>query len=112
MSYERLKDIMDYSDYQLSVDKYYYDEKDDSFGWGHEHISPLKMEYANLEWDEVEKGSEELLMMIASDVTKGKSSISSLDYFEEEYREAFRKNRSKMENADIDTNEQDQNETE
>ena len=64
-AYERLKDIIDYSDYQLSVDKYYYDEKDDSFGWGHEHISPLKMEYANLEWDEVEKGSEELLMMIA-----------------------------------------------
>ena len=64
MSYERLKDIIDYSDYQLSVDKYYYDEKDDSFGWGHEHISPLKMEKANLEWDEVEKGSEELSQKI------------------------------------------------
>lgn len=95
-AYERLKDIIDYSDYQLSVDKYYYDEKDDSFGWGHEHISPLKMEYANLKWDEIKIGSEEYLMMIASDVTKGIASISSLDYFEEEYRKTIRKTIKKM----------------
>lgn len=105
-AYERLKDSMDYSDYQVSVDKYYYDEKDDSFGWGHEHISPLKMEYANLKWNEIESGSEEYLMMIASDVTKGKASISSLEYFEEKYREAVRKKRLIKNTFDGDKNAQ------
>ena len=88
--YERLKNIIDCSDYQVTVENYFYNWKSDSFYWGHSHISPLYLEYANIDRNSIESDSKEAVMLAASDLVKGESVLWALQYTEEMYQKRVR----------------------
>ena len=92
--YERLKEHMDFSDFQVPVESFYYNSKDDTFGWGHSHIVPINLEFANIDRDNLEEGSEEDLMLMASHLLRGEAGIWCLEYAEAKYKERFRNNNS------------------
>ena len=93
--YERLKDIIDFSDFQVCVESYFYNSDNDTLGWAHQHISPVNLEFANIDRDNIENGSEEDLMLTASALVKGESAICGLEYTEYKFKERLRKNRYK-----------------
>ena len=90
--YEKIKDIVDCSDYQVTVENYYYNWRSDSFHWRHSHISPLYLEYANIDRNSIESDSEEAVILAASDLVKGESVIWGLQYTEEMYQKRVKNN--------------------
>ena len=93
--YEKHKDHFDYSDYQVVVESYYYNSTNDNFGWGHQHISPLNLEFVEIDRKNIDEGSEENLMLAASYLVKGKEVLWGLEYVESMYRKKIRKKREK-----------------
>ena len=91
--YEKHKDYYDYSDYQVVVESYYYDSTDDTFGWGHQHISPLNLEFVDIDPKTTTDGSEEDLLLEASYLVKGKSVLCGLEFAESRYRKRVREER-------------------
>ena len=93
--YEKFKDNFDYSDYQVIVESYYYDSSDDSFGWNHQHVSPLNLELVDIDRSIVGEGTEENLYLIASNLVKGEGVLWGLEYAETKYRKWFREQKDK-----------------
>ena len=92
--YEKHKDSMDYSDYQVVIEDGWYDKESRKYLWGHQHIKPLNLEYVDLENVEQKIGTELELIEMASLVMKGQAGVGALQYYTSMYEEKCRENNS------------------
>ena len=92
--YEKFKNDFDYSDYQITIEDGWYDEECKKYLWGHQHVKPLFIEYANLDNIEWDTGTELELMKVAGLLKKGDSALSELQYYTSMYEKKCREKKS------------------